>query len=168
MPRERRGAPSCGSTATRTCVAYTSGSDSPTSTLSIPAGIQPSSQNAWNSKSNVRSGIEVHVGVGRARGFKITCSPTAMSWLRERLSISSTSIINPLDNAAAVIAADARAGLFGPVRLARPSACLGEISGGRINSGASPPFVRVKAEDSSLKTSVYEMQMSFSETTAPS
>uniref|UniRef100_UPI000B305D7E GNAT family N-acetyltransferase n=1 Tax=Klebsiella pneumoniae TaxID=573 RepID=UPI000B305D7E len=46
MPRERRGAPSCGSTATRTCVAYTSGSDSPTSTLSIPAGIQPSSQNA--------------------------------------------------------------------------------------------------------------------------
>ncbi|WP_439710130.1 hypothetical protein [Acinetobacter baumannii] len=36
----------CGSTATRTCVAYTSGSDSPTSTLSIPAGIQPSSQNA--------------------------------------------------------------------------------------------------------------------------
>ncbi|MDX8064482.1 hypothetical protein SK226_14880 [Pseudomonas aeruginosa] len=40
------GAPSCGSTATRTCVAYTSGSDSPTSTLSIPAGIQPSSQNA--------------------------------------------------------------------------------------------------------------------------
>src|SRR5690606_19116542 len=27
-----------------------------------------------------------------------------------------------LDNAAAVIAADARAGLFGPVRLARPSA----------------------------------------------
>jgi len=75
--------------------------------------------------------------VGRARGFKITCSPTAMSWLRERLSISSTS--------------DARAGLFGPVRLARPSACLGEISGGRINGGASPPFVRVKAEDSSLK-----------------
>lgn len=56
-----------------------------------------------------------------------------------------------LDNAAAVIAADARAGLFGPVRLARPSACLGEISGGRINGGASPPFVRVKAEDSSLK-----------------
>ncbi|MDH0370062.1 hypothetical protein N7348_24260, partial [Brucella anthropi] len=55
-----------------------------------------------------------------------------------------------LDNAAAVIAADARAGLFGPVRLARPSACLGEISGGRINGGASPPFVRVKAEDSSL------------------
>ena len=53
--------------------------------------------------------------------------------------------------AAAVIAADARAGLFGPVRLARPSACLGEISGGRINGGASPPFVRVKAEDSSLK-----------------
>jgi GNAT superfamily N-acetyltransferase len=53
-----------------------------------------------------------------------------------------------LDNAAAVIAADARAGLFGPVRLARPSACLGEISGGRINGGASPPFVRVKAEDS--------------------
>ena len=52
---------------------------------------------------------------------------------------------------AAVIAADARAGLFGPVRLARPSACLGEISGGRINGGASPPFVRVKAEDSSLK-----------------
>ncbi|HAU4381987.1 TPA: hypothetical protein F6V52_30165, partial [Klebsiella oxytoca] len=50
-----------------------------------------------------------------------------------------------------VIAADARAGLFGPVRLARPSACLGEISGGRINGGASPPFVRVKAEDSSLK-----------------
>ena len=48
--------------------------------------------------------------MGRARGFKITCSPTAMSWLRERLSISSTSIIN-LDNAAAVIAADARAGL---------------------------------------------------------
>ncbi|MCE1182523.1 MAG: hypothetical protein LWW81_09510, partial [Rhodocyclales bacterium] len=43
------------------------------------------------------------------------------------------------------------AGLFGPVRLARPSACLGEISGGRINGGASPPFVRVKAEDSSLK-----------------
>lgn len=41
-----QGAPSCGSTATRTCVAYTSGSDSPTSTLSIPAGIQPSSQNA--------------------------------------------------------------------------------------------------------------------------
>ncbi|HBC3802747.1 TPA: hypothetical protein KD300_004651, partial [Escherichia coli] len=40
-----------------------------------------------------------------------------------------------LDNAAAVIAADARAGLFGPVRLARPSACLGEISGGRINGG---------------------------------
>ena len=69
-----------------------------------------------------------------------------------------------LDNAAAVIAADARAGLFGPVRLARPSACLGEISGGRINGGASPPFVRVKAEDSSLKTSVYERyQMSFSE-----
>ncbi|MFK9516749.1 hypothetical protein ACJEKM_25070, partial [Escherichia coli] len=32
-----------------------------------------------------------------------------------------------------------------------PSACLGEISGGRINGGASPPFVRVKAEDSSLK-----------------
>ncbi|ECZ5480245.1 hypothetical protein AF521_19535, partial [Salmonella enterica subsp. enterica serovar Typhimurium] len=59
-----------------------------------------------------------------------------------------------LDNAAAVIAADARAGLFGPVRLARPSACLGEISGGRINGGASPPFVRVKAEDSSLKGSV--------------
>nr|QJR99767.1 Hypothetical protein [Aeromonas caviae] len=28
---------------------------------------------------------------------------------------------------------------------------LGEISGGRINGGASPPFVRVKAEDSSLK-----------------
>ncbi len=27
-------------------LAYTSGSDSPTSTLSIPAGIQPSSQNA--------------------------------------------------------------------------------------------------------------------------
>ncbi|EBV3210230.1 hypothetical protein DOH73_23870, partial [Salmonella enterica subsp. enterica serovar Virchow] len=26
-----------------------------------------------------------------------------------------------------------------------------EISGGRINGGASPPFVRVKAEDSSLK-----------------
>nr|UMW91872.1 hypothetical protein [Escherichia coli] len=26
--------------------------------------------------------------MGRARGFKITCSPTAMSWLRERLSIS--------------------------------------------------------------------------------
>lgn len=47
--------------------------------------------------------------------------------------------------------AGARAGLFGPVRLARPSACLGEISGGRINGGASPPFVRVKAEDSSLK-----------------
>ncbi|MDY7422747.1 hypothetical protein ROR66_19015, partial [Acinetobacter baumannii] len=55
-----------------------------------------------------------------------------------------------LDNAAAVIAADARAGLFGPVRLARPSACLGEISGGRINGGASPPFVRVKAEDRAL------------------
>ncbi|MBP8391536.1 hypothetical protein J5F29_19345, partial [Pseudomonas aeruginosa] len=46
-----------------------------------------------------------------------------------------------LDNAAAVIAADARAGLFGPVRLARPSACLGEISGGRINGGASPGSV---------------------------
>ncbi|WP_217438315.1 hypothetical protein, partial [Enterobacter hormaechei] len=45
--------------------------------------------------NSARSGIEVHVGVGRARGFKITCSPTAMSWLRERLSISSTSIINP-------------------------------------------------------------------------
>ena len=89
--------------------------------------------------------------MGRARGFKITCSPTAMSWLRERLSISSHFHHQPSDNAAAVIAADARAGLFGPVRLARPSACLGEISGGRINGGASPPFVRVKAEDSSLK-----------------
>ncbi|HBZ1131151.1 TPA: hypothetical protein MJD90_26445 [Klebsiella pneumoniae] len=69
------------------------------------------------------------------------------------ISLSPPTICNSatLDNAAAVIAADARAGLFGPVRLARPSACLGEISGGRINGGASPPFVRVKAEDSSLK-----------------
>ena len=28
--------------------------------------------------------------MGRARGFKITCSPTAMSWLRERLTIVGT------------------------------------------------------------------------------
>ncbi len=34
--------------------------------------------------------------MGRARGFKITCSPTAMSWLRERLSISSTSTTDNL------------------------------------------------------------------------
>ncbi len=41
-----QGCASCGSTATRTCImAYTSSSDSPTS-FSIPAGIQPSSQNA--------------------------------------------------------------------------------------------------------------------------
>ena len=40
MPRERRCAKLRLSTATRTCVAYTSGSDSPTSThFSIPAGI---------------------------------------------------------------------------------------------------------------------------------
>ena len=39
-----------------------------------------------NSKSNVRSGIEVHVEWDGPVVFRSLCSPTAMSWLRERLS----------------------------------------------------------------------------------
>ncbi|WP_275354008.1 hypothetical protein [Klebsiella pneumoniae] len=53
------------------------------------------------------------------------------------MSISSTSIINP-DNAAAVIAADARAG-FRACQACSAFSLPGEISGGRINGGASPP-----------------------------
>ncbi|MEZ1674493.1 hypothetical protein QVM16_33390, partial [Pseudomonas aeruginosa] len=45
-----------------------------------------------------------------------------------------------LDNAAAVIAADARAGLFGPVRLARPSAW------GRLREGAES-YAKALASD---------------------
>ncbi|WP_440060876.1 hypothetical protein, partial [Klebsiella pneumoniae] len=84
----------------------------------------------------------------------VTLKMPAFEWVHVQLHQQKGMIsLSPptICNSAAVIAADARAGLFGPVRLARPSACLGEISGGRINGGASPPFVRVKAEDSSLK-----------------
>ena len=120
-----------------------------------------------------RLGSNLHRRTPRTRNLTSVRASRSMSggtgpWLQDHLQSDRDVLVargcrypplpsSTTDNAAAVIAADARAGLFGPVRLARPSACTGEISGGRINGGASPPFVRVKAEDSSLKTSVYEI-----------
>ena len=132
MPREQ-GAPSCGSTATRTCVAYTSGSDSPTSTLSIPAGINlhrrtPRTRNLTSVRaSRSMSGWDGPVA-SRSLAVRPRCLGCARGCRYPPLPSST------LDNAAAVIAADARAGLFGPCQACSAFSLPGRISGGRLTA----------------------------------
>ncbi len=154
MPPRERWVRCCGSTATRTCVAYER-PDS-TSTLSIPAG-----SNLHRRMPRTRNSTSV-----RARGLYVSAWP-ARSLAADRDVLAQVARYPPLPSSTSMPPPSSLPTLvlaFGLACRSRPSACSGEISpADGINGELRRLRARVKPKIVLCSSAGERYQMSFSE-----